>query len=162
MVLFLGHSDQVIRGRTGQTREPDAQSTRQTDLYDGGSGESYRSVWSIAKAGIPLFAASSASRFTIACARGQVCLHGETPQKLDRRGSQASPQAALLHWSVGGGGTTRKARSRQRPWLNPNASPNCNAKFIFYRIVMYRKRCPRFIAGLCRKPNRPTPSKPHN
>ena len=162
MVLLLGHSDQVIRGRTSPTREPDAQSTGRTVLPDRGSGAAYCSVRSVAQASLSLFASSSASRFTIACSRGQVGLHGETSQELDRSRSQASTRAALFHWFVGGGGTTRKVGPRQRPWLNPNASPNCNAKFIFYRIVMYRKRCPRFIAGLSRKPNRPTPSKPRN
>src|SRR6478672_11838966 len=99
MVLFLSHSDKVIRGRTGPTREPDAQFTPATSLQFRGLGGTDRSLRSVWPTGLPLFATGSASYFAAAGSRGQGGLHRKASPQFNAQGSPAGSTAALLHQS---------------------------------------------------------------
>jgi hypothetical protein len=150
MVLLLRHSDKIIRGRTGPTRERDTQNAPATDLNNRGSRGVGRSLRAIAQASLSLFARGPAGDFAITGSRVQKRFHGQAPPQPDSGGPAARTTPVLFDRSVGGAGIAAGVRALQRPWLNPDVSTNCLAKLIICQIVMCRKKCHKYIAGWCR------------
>ena len=154
MVLFLRHSDQIIRGRTGPTRERDTQNAPAANLNDSGSAEVGRSLQIIAPASLSLCATGQPDIWALAGPRGQSGLHGQAPAPSDSRSSAPRTTAGMCDQSVGPAGIAAGVKARQRPWLIPDASTHCAAKLIMFRIVMCPKKSRKSIAGWCPSPSR--------
>src|SRR3974390_2819329 len=102
MVVLLRHSDQIIRGRTGPTCEPDAQFTSATDLLFRGLESADRPLWVVPSAGLPLSPAGPAKRFATADPGSQSGFHGQTPAQFNLPSSPTSSAASLFHQPMGG------------------------------------------------------------
>jgi hypothetical protein len=159
IVLYIRQSDEVIPGRTSPTRECDDQFTPTTDLHFRGPGGAHRSLRLISQASLPLSATSSASGCATPCSRTQSGFHRQASSRVGDKGSEAGSTSTLFDQPVGSTGFAARTGPRSGSWLNPDASDNCFAKFIFCRIVMGRKNCLKFTAGWCRSRN--PPALPH-
>jgi hypothetical protein len=155
MVLLLGQSDKIIRGRTGPTCEPDAQLIATTQFQSKGIGGTRGSLWALAQTSLSLSTASPTSCLASAGARIQGGLHRKTSSQFNPEGSAASSRAGRFHQSLGGAGFAAEAGPRQRPWLSANANENYVAKFTFCRIVMCHKKYLKSIADWCRCRSQP-------
>jgi len=89
------------------------------------------------------------SRFSFACSRPESGLHGQTSSNFNHAGPPAGWAAALFDQCLGGARPALGAGAVQIPWLNPEASENCVAKFTLCLIVMCSRRCLKFIVGWC-------------
>ena len=153
-VLLLSHSDEVISGRTGATCEHDRQFTPAQNRLPPGAGPAHHALWLFAAAGLPIFAAGPANRWTLARARSEGRLHREASPAAHRAGPPASTTAAVLHQSVGRTGSAPLADSTQTPWLSGKASEYSVAKSTPCLIVMGPRKWPKCTAGWCRPPRR--------
>ena len=157
MVLLVRHSGEIIRGRTGPTRERNDQFTRAKKLRCGGLSRDCRALRAVPPAGLPLPAASPASGFAFAGSGRESRLYRQTSAPINCAGPAASPTTALLHQFLGRASLASRSGPTQMPWLNPGASEACVAKFTIYPTVTSPRKCRRFIAGwyLRRRPERP-------
>lgn len=162
MVLLLRHSGEIIRGRTSPTREWDDSVTSARDFRFAGLDPNRLALPDLTAAGLPLLAASPASQFTFGCSRAEKGVHRQTASIFDRSGPSASSAAARFDQRLGRASAARGAQANPIPWLSPDASLKCIAKFIFCLIVMPIRGCLRFITGWCLKSNQIPPNHPAN
>ena len=149
MVLLLRQCGEIIRRRKSPTCERDDPFAQAKNLRFQGLERDDRALRTVAASGLPVPAASSKSRFALACSGAEKCLHGQTFSNLNRAGSPPSSAAALFDQRLGGAGPALGAGAVQIPWLNPQASENCVAKSITCRIVMCSRRSLKCIVGWC-------------
>jgi hypothetical protein len=156
MVLLLRHSDEVIRSRTGPTREHDFELTPTAEFQHPGVGQAHLVVWALAPASVPLFAAGSTGPIAHTRARSKGGLYRQADLELDFASSQSGTTGALLDQPMGRTRSTTGVGCNPGSWLKPSASLSCNAKPTSCRIVTFPKSFPRSINGWCRKHNSPT------
>ena len=156
MVVLLRHRGEVIRSRTGPTREHDFELTPTDDLQHPGLGEAHLVVWALAPASLPLFAIGPTGPIPFSCARSQVCFYRQAALELDFTSPQTGTTAALFDQSLGRTRTPSAVGPNQGSWLRPNASLSCNAKPTSCRIATFAKNSLRSTNGWCRKYNPPT------
>jgi hypothetical protein len=153
MVLLLRHSGEIIRGRTGPTRERDDPVNRAKNLCSEGCSPDRQSLWNIAAASLSLPAASSASPCSVGDSSREKRLHRQVAPPFNRAGSSASTAPAHFHQRLGRAGPATGAGAIQISWLKTGASQKCVVKSTFCLIVMCAKRCRKFITGWCRSQN---------
>jgi hypothetical protein len=152
MVVLLRHSDEVIRSRTGPTREHDFKLTPRGEFQHPGVEEAHLVVWALAPAGVPLSAAGSPDPIAYTRAGSKVSLYRQASLGVDFASSQAGTTAALLDQPMGRT-RTASAVGNQGSWLKPSASFSCHAKPNSCRIATFPKNFPRSINGWCRRHN---------
>jgi hypothetical protein len=153
MVLLLRHSAEIIRGRTGPTRERDPAVNPEEGLQLGGLAGDHQSFWIIAATSLPLSATGSAGQCSIGYPRAEKCLHRQVAPAIDRAGSSASAAGAHFHQRLGRASAATGAWAVQNPWLRTDASQKCVAKSTICLIVMCPKRYHKFINGWCPSQN---------
>src|SRR5215510_9168432 len=153
MVLLLRHSGEIIRGRTGPTRERDDPVNRARNLCSEGCGRDRQSLCSITATSLPLRAASSAGPCSASYSSREKRLHRQVAPPFNRAGSSASTAAAHFHQRLGRAGPATGAGAIQISWLRTDASHECVVKSTFCLIVMCAKRYHRFITGWCLSQN---------
>ena len=160
MVFLLRHSGEIIRGRTGPTRERDDPITRKRSLQFRGCERDHRSLRTVATAGLSLPAASPTRQFPFDYPPGKMRFHGQTAPPFSRAGSSASSAAAHFDQRLGRASSATGAGAIQIPWLNADARPACVAKSTFCLIVMCSRRCHKFTTGWCPSRNLSPPNSP--
>src|SRR6266567_7925881 len=141
MVLLLRHSGEIIRGRTSPTRERDDSVTPARNFRFADLDRNRLALPDLTAAGLPLLAASSASQFTFSCSRAEKGLHRQTGPIFDRSGPPTSSAAARFDQRLGRASSATGAQANPIPWLSPDESLKCIAKFIFCLIVMPIRGC---------------------
>ena len=161
MVLLLRHSAEIIRGRTGPTRERDNAVNREKSLRLRSLEGDHQSLWTIAATSLPLSAACSASQCSIGCSRPEKRFYRQAAPPFNRAGSSASTAGAHFHQRLGRTSPATAAGAIQIPWLR-DASQKCAAKSTICLIVMCPKRCYKFINGWCLSQNANQLNRPTN
>jgi hypothetical protein len=153
MVLLLRHSAEIIRGRTGPTRECDNPVNREKRLRLRGLEGDRQSFWVVATTSLPLSAARSASQCSIGYPGREKRFHRQVAPPVDCAGSSASAAGVHFHQRLGRASPATGAGAIQNPWLRADASQECVAKSTICLIVMCFKRCHKFINGWCLSQN---------
>jgi hypothetical protein len=153
MVLLLRHSGEIIGGRTSPTceRNDPVAPARKLRFADLGRGRRALSV--IKAAGLPVPAASSASRFTFGCSREEKRFHRQTASLFNRAGAPTSPARARLDQRLGRASLASRAGAIQNSWLNADASPACVAISTLSLIVTCLRSSRKLISGWCPNQN---------
>jgi hypothetical protein len=153
MVLLLRHSGKIIGGRTSPTRERDDPVAPARKLRFADLGRDRLALPTIKAAGLPLLAASSASRFTFGCPREEKCFYRQTASLSNRAGTPTSPTAACFDRRLGRASSASGAGAIQISWLNADASRACVAKSTFCLIVTCWRSSRKLITGWCPNQN---------
>src|SRR6267142_2678286 len=162
MVLLLRHSGEIIRGRTGPTRKRDHPVNREKSLRLRSLERDHQSLWGIATTSLPLSAGGSASQCSIGYSRREKRLYRQAAPPFNRAGSSASTAGAHFHQRLGRTGFATPLGAMQIPWLRADASQECVAKSTICLIVMYSKRCHKFISVWCLSQNANQLNRPTN
>src|SRR5512136_239851 len=101
-VVFLRHSDQIIRGRTSPTRECNGQFAKEQDCFFGSFKAARPSLRTIPAASLPLFTPSAAVGFARTRARTEGCFHRESGAPTPCASPPPGTPPALSHQPVGG------------------------------------------------------------
>ena len=149
MVVYLRHSDQVLRVRTSSTCECDGPFTQRKCLSPRGLELACHSLWHLTASGLPLFTPGSNGPWPIARARSQSCLHSQVACFGDSTRAPTRTARRLEHQPVGGGGSAALLELAQRPWLSARASAKFVAKINMCMTVSRQRNYCRFIIGWC-------------
>ena len=149
MVLYLRHSDQVIRVRTSSTCECDGQFTQAKGLRSRGPELAHRTVWHFTTASLPLRSAGPNCPRAFDSSRSQKGLYRKDIHFVDPKSPPTSSAGRRHDQPMGGRCAAALLEPASRSWLSARASAESVAKTNMCMIVSHRKRCRRFITGWC-------------
>ena len=148
MVLFLWHSDQIVRVRASSTCECDGSFTQQ-GLSSRGRELARRPLPHFAAPGVPLPSASPYGSEAPGDSRSQECFHGKNINIVNPPSPAASASRRRHYQPVGGSGSAALLERASRSWLSASLNAKSAAKTNTCMIVCRRKKCRRFITGWC-------------
>lgn len=149
MVLFLWHSDQIVRVRASSTCECDGPFTQQ-GLTSRGRELAHRPLQHFAAPSVPLPLAGPNGSEAPGDSRNQKCFHGKNISIVNPSGPAAGAARRRHHQPMGGSGSAAFLERASGSWLSASLNAKSAAKTTTCRIVCRRKKCRRFITGWCR------------
>lgn len=151
IVVYLRHSDEVIRVRTGSTCECHSQFTQEKGLAIRGFELAHRPLSHLPAPSVPLPPAGSNHPVTSACPRKEGGLYGQAFHSFNQASPTAGATAAFHHQPVGGPGLAPASQTTRGTWLNGEASQNSVVTINMCLIVWRLKKSLKFTTGWCRR-----------
>jgi len=154
MVLFLRHSDQVIRLRKSSACECDGQLAQKKDLSAKGLKPTCRQVRHLPASSLSLSTASPNHPPARACSRSKNGFYRQTFPVACPTSPPPGPARRQHHQRLGGRGAAAVFEPPPQPWLNGKTSAKSVAKTNMCMTACRRKKCPKFITGWSRRRTR--------
>ena len=149
MVVYLCHSDQVLRVRTSSTCECDGQFTQEKSLLQRDFRLADHSLWHLPAPSLPLCSSGSKHSWPRGSSRTQERFYCQAVGLLDPASPSACATTGQPRQSVGGSRVAALIETSARPWLSASDSARFVAKITMCMIVCRLKRCRAFIIGWC-------------